>query len=390
MNCLIKPEKYGLTVLIFLLILLYSSSFGQKSFSSSEETLPYFHIEKLFDGERFPNIVVSTKGTLIATFGNNNYQVRRSSDGGNSWEDEIFVVNPGFSGGGVTVDETTGDILLFTEDGHPPSPLRMWRSEDDGKTWAEEGITIYPDELGNVPAMHMNERGITLQFGPHKGRLIRPSRVYAGGNATEFWDQHYTNAIYSDDGGKTWFSSAPFPVFGTGEACLEELSNGRIYYNSRRHKSTDGQDPRWRYIGWSDDGGQTWTDIEVSNVLPDGNQYSDYGLMAGLTRIPGKEKDILLFSNIDIPKEKDKQDLNFSERWADRYNGTVWLSLDGGKTWPYKKTIDQGGFGYSSLVAGRPGTPTEGYIYLLYEKIENGQYIGGNIAKFNLAWLMEE
>jgi hypothetical protein len=62
-------------------------------------------------------------------------------------------------------------------------------------------VVIHPDIKGNVPSMHMNERGITLKYGEHAGRLIRPARSYAGGNQREFWPEHYTNAIYSDDGG---------------------------------------------------------------------------------------------------------------------------------------------------------------------------------------------
>jgi len=32
----------------------------------------------------------------------------------------------------------------------------------------------------------------------------------------------------------TWHSRDPFPAFGTREATMAELSDGRIYYNSRR------------------------------------------------------------------------------------------------------------------------------------------------------------
>jgi sialidase-1 len=372
-----------------LALLFYGCGVIKEKTAQMAHGQPYFHSMPLFDNGRFPNIVVGKKGTLIATFGQQGYQTRRSSDGGKTWEKEVHVTPQGLSGGGVTVDELTGDILAFTEDGHPPAPLRMWRSRDEGRSWEEEAITVHADQLGNLPAAHMNEKGITLTRGPHKGRLIRPSRVYAGGNDVSFWNAHYANAMYSDDRGKTWHSSEPFPVFGTGEAGLVEMANGRLYYNSRRHRSTDGLDSRWRYIAWSDDGGQRWTDLEISKVLPDGNQHSDYGLMGGLARIPKEDQDILLFSNIDVPKKDGTEDLDFEARWADRYNGTVWLSLDGGTTWPHKKVVDPGGFGYSAMVAGRPGTPTEGYVYLLYEKIEKGNYVGGHLAIFNLAWLME-
>ncbi len=331
---------------------------------------PKFDVQEVFRGERFPNVVVATDGTVVATWGRNRYVVRRSEDGGESWGPEITVADPGFHGGGAVVDERSGHILVFVEAGHPPAPLTVYRSTDHGRTWKEQDVVIHPDEKDNVPSMHMNERGITLRHGKHAGRLLRPSRSYTGGNAREYWPQHYTNAIYSDDGGKIWHTSAPFPANGTGEATLAELSDGRIYYNSRRHLSTDGLNPRMRHIAYSEDGGATWKDLSVSDVLPDGDQDRDYGLMAGLVRLPVQGRDILVFSNIISP--------------GGRHNGHVWASFDGGRTWPIKRQVEEGRFAYSSLAAGRPGTLSEGWIYLLYEG--SG---GGRIARFNLAWLLE-
>jgi hypothetical protein len=147
------------------------------------------------------------------------------------------------------------------------------------------------------------------------------------------------------------------------------LSDGRIYYNSRRHWAPEGETARWRHVAHSDDGGQTWKDLSVSDVLPDGSQHSDYGLMGGLVRLPVAGRDILVFSNIVSQ--------------GGRHNGHVWASFDGGRTWPVKRCVDEGPFAYSSLAAGRPGTPSEGWIYLLYEG--SG---GARIARFNLAWLV--
>jgi sialidase-1 len=331
---------------------------------------PFFEVQEIFSDERFPNVVVATDGTVVTTWGHKNFMVRRSEDGGKTWGPEITVANPGFQGGGTTVDESTGDILVFVEEGHPPAPVTVFRSKDHGKTWNAEEVTIIPNSLGHIPAMHMNERGITLKYGEYAGRLIRPTRYYGGGNNREFWDEHYTNAIFSDDGGKTWQASEPFPVFGTGEATLEELSDGKIYYNSRRHKSTDGLNPRMRYIAWSYDGGVTWKDLSVSEELPDGDQNRDYGLMAGMVRLPVEGYDILLFSNIESPDG--------------RHHGTVWASFDGGKTWPVKRLVEEGSFAYSSMAAGQKGTPSEGLIYLFYES--DG---GARIARFNLGWVTE-
>jgi sialidase-1 len=361
-----KKSLISFGMLVF--VTLFMSCKTAEKISSLSSDGEFFEIQQIFSDERFPNVVVATDGSVVATWGSKNMRVRRSEDGGKTWQPEIAVANPGFQGGGTTVDEKTGDILFFIEESHPISPLKIYRSKDHGKTWKSDEFVIHPDEKGNVPSMHMNERGITLKHGKYAGRLIRPTRVYAGGNAREFWHLHYTNAIYSDDHGKTWHTSAPFPAYGTGEATLEELSDGTIYYNSRRHLSTDGLNPRMRYIAWSKDGGQTWENMSVSEELPDGDQNRDYGLMAGLVRLPVEGQDILLFSNIESPEG--------------RHHGTVWASFDGGKTWPVKRLVDEGSFAYSSMAAGRKGTPSEGMIYLFYE---SGK--GAKMARFNLAWV---
>ncbi len=337
-----------------------------------------FEVQEVFSGERFPNVVVALDGTVIATWGGiatgnrGKYRVRLSRDGGKTWGDEIIVSDPGFHGGGVTVDESTVAIFVFIEDGHPPSPLTVYRSADHGKSWVIHYIDLHADLYGNMPSMHMNETGIILSYGPHAGRLIRPSRFYRDYSDRSKWGEDYSNAIYSDDRGVTWYTSEPFPATGTGEAAMVELSDGTIYYNSRRHVSTDGLDPRMRYSARSYDGGQTWQDLAVSEVLPDGPQDTDYGLMAGLVRLPLKDYDILLFSNV--------------ESESGRVRGTVWASFDGGRTWPVKRLVEEGGFAYSSLAAGRAGTPSEGWIYLLYE---GGGHPGskGYMARFNLAWV---
>jgi sialidase-1 len=213
--------------LVTLTVILFSCKTEEKNEFWGDGT-PFFEVQKIFPDERFPNVVVATGGTVLATWGNKNMRVRRSEDGGNTWGPEITVANPGFQGGGTTVDEKSGDVLFFIEETHPVSPLKVYRSKDHGKTWAEDNFTILPNSLGHIPSMHMNERGITLKHGKYAGRLIRPTRHYGNGNDRQFWDEHYTNAIYSDDGGKTWQASEPFPAYGTGEAAIEELSDGTL------------------------------------------------------------------------------------------------------------------------------------------------------------------
>ncbi|MCU0981551.1 MAG: glycoside hydrolase [Pirellulaceae bacterium] len=329
---------------------------------------PEFAMQQVFQGDRFPNVVVATDGTVLAFW--NGVKVRRSEDGGKAWGQEILA-GKGFMSGGVTVDENSGNLLAFMEQSHPPAPVSVYRSLDHGRSWRVQETVIGPNKLGHVPSMHMNEHGITLRHGKHQGRLIRPSRWYGTANGRQFWPQHYTNAIYSDDGGKTWRASEPFPAYGTGEATLAELSDGRIYYNSRRHWAPEGENARRRWTAWSDDGGATWKDLAICEILPDGDQGRDYGLMGGLVRLPVAGRDVLIFSNIVSP--------------GPRQNGHVWASFDGGRTWPVRRQVYEGAFAYSSLDAGRPGTPSEGWIYLLFE---GGPQGGGTIARFNLSWLL--
>lgn len=332
---------------------------------------PRFHMQQVFDDERFPNIVVTLKGTVVATWGSSVVRARRSEDGGRTWGDEIEIAT-GMHGGGTTVDETTGDILAFVEASHPPAPATMYRSRDDGRTWHAEPLVVQPDVNGNVPSMHMNEHGITLHHGAQKGRLLRAARHYGKTNAREEWPHHYTTAIYSDDHGKTWHTSAPFPENGTGEATVAELSDGRIYYNSRVHWQERPDNTR-RRCAWSDDGGETWRDWEVVHALPDGHQHRSYGCMGGLVRLPVNGHDILVFSNLDTAEAK-------------RERATVWASFDGGQTWPVKRLVYDGPSAYSSLNAGRPGTASEGWIYLHFE---GGPAGGSQVARFNLAWLLD-
>lgn len=327
---------------------------------------PAFDVKPVHRGGRFPNVVVAMDGSVLAVW--NGVVVKRSEDGGETWGEPILV-GKGFMGGGVTVNERNGEIFAFVEERHPPAPLTIYRSADHGKTWAAFKAEIKPDSKGNVPASHMNEHGVTLRHGKRAGRLLRPSRWYAGQNHRSKWPQHYTNAMYSDDGGKTWLTSEPFPANGTGEATLAELADGTVYYNTRRHWAEEGANPRRRWHAWSDDGGHSWRDFSICEILPDGPQSTNYGCMGGLTRLPVKDRDVLLYVNCDSNGGRDK--------------GTVWASFDGGKTWPLKRLAEPGRYAYSSVASGRPGTKTEGKVYVHYET--SG---GSKVARFNLSWVL--
>lgn len=334
---------------------------------------PTFRMSRVFSDQRFPNIVVTPAGTLVALFGSNGLRARRSEDAGITWGAPIVVTSTGISGGGAIA--TSAGIHVFVEAKHPPAPFRVFISEDDARTWRspETPPVIVADRHGNVPSLHMNEAGIVLQRGKHKGRLVRAARWYADGNRKDQWPHHYTTAIYSDDRGRNWKTSKPFAEKGTGEAAVVELSDGRLYYNSRIHWPEAPRPTRRRHA-WSDDGGVTFRDWGIVDALPDGQQTRAYGCMGGLVRLPIRGRDILLFSNLDT-------------RNARREKITVWVSFDGGKTWPLKRLVYDGPAAYSSFAAGRAGTPTAGLAFLHFEGGgPDGR--GSHVAGLNLSWLL--
>ena len=342
---------------------------------------PEMDMQQLFEAERFPNVVVALDGTVLATWGTTHMVIRRSEDGGKTWGLEI-PVGEGIHGGGSTVDETTGDAMVFVHPEHPPkdgllAPRTMYRSQDGGKTWNAEESVFHENVDGFIPSLHFSEHGITLRRGSHAGRLLRPARVF--GRA-----EGYNTVIYSDDHGRTWHPGKPFPLRGTGEGAVAELSDGRIYYSSRKHFFAEDEPFRHdRLYAWSHDGGEHWGDPAYNEILPDGPRYrgeegrgacynGHFGMAAGLTRLPVAGRDILIYSNAD-------------HSGHERVRMTAWASFDGGGTWPVKRLVYEGPSAYSSLAAGRPGTPSEGWIYLQFEERQGG----GRMARFNLPWLMD-
>ncbi len=341
-----------------------------------------FLMQKLWDGRGGTSIVTAQNGTVIAFHGRND-KIRMSRDGGHTWDTEMSIGNQA-SQGNVLVDETNGDILFV----NPQRGGRgmLWRSSDHGETWKPGQITVLPDGFGLLPSsVGSMQAGITLQYGEHKGRLIMPARIMGpeGSNEVPWRAYHYSTAIYSDDHGNTWQTSKPFPVLGTGEAALAELSDGRIQYNSREHMSIGN-----RFIAWSHDGGDTWLDAYRCPYLPDGVMGTSYGCMGGLIRLPVDSHDILIYSNLDSESGAMPR-LTGGSTTGGRERITVWASFDGGITWPLKRLVFEGPSGYSNLGVGRKGTPSEGKIYLLFEGGPEGRNSAVQLVVFNLSWMLD-
>ena len=327
-------------------------------------------------------VIAAPDGTFVAFQSPGGPRCKRSLDGGRTWGPDIEI-GPDATGGNAIVDESTGDLLYVN-----PDPGWLYRSRDSGATWSREAIEVKPDGFGNVPRLEgvaAMQCGITLAFGPKRGRLIMPARVMGpkNSNAVEWRPYHYSTAIFSDDGGKVWRTSHPFPVLGTGEAALAELSDGTILYNSREHMSRGN-----RFLARSEDGGSLWIGALRSAELPDGPRGSSYGLMGGMVRLPVAGHDVLLFSNADTAGGAMPAKVGDSSATA-RERVTVWASFDGGRTWPVKRLVEEGPSAYSSLGVGRTGTPSAGRIAIIFEGGPRGAHAAVQVATFNLAWLLD-
>ncbi len=347
---------------------------------------------EIFGRERFPNLVTTVDGTVLATWGATELVALRSTDGGANWQPPASI-GPGLQAGGTMIDQTSGDALGFTYTGDPKnhnwdglSARQVYRSTDGGRNWRAEAATYHADVNGHVPALHFAEHGITLEHGPRAGRLLRPARVYGKADG-------YNTAIYSDDHGRTWRASSPFPIRGTGEGAVAERVDGTIYYSSRKHFFDEGEP--WharRPFALSRDGGETWVEADFHAQLPDGPRYrgearqancwnGHFGMAGGLTRLPVADRDVFIYSNVDQPGHT-------------RHRMCLWASFDGGASWPIKRRIDDGPAAYASLAAGRPGTPSEGWIYLLFERWQDrkgaiGADSAAQFVRCNLAWILD-
>lgn len=339
---------------------------------------------KTVEGEtniRMPIIIASDEGKVFA-FANGGSLLRKSSDNGKTWSPKKEIVPGANLRGNIIHNENNGELLVLSPSDAKPY---VYRSSDNGENWKREDIVIKPNIMGhgvygsspiNIISM---EPGIVLKYGEHKGRMIIPGRIQPpkGDNGQEYWMYNYNTSVYSDDNGKTWQVSDAI-MTGTGEGALAELSDGRVYYNSRSHLSVDHK----RRIAWSFDGGNRYTDWSASDELYEigepfyfkyGSKPS-YGCKAGLVKIPDgivNAKDVLLYSMPD-----------WKGGW--RYQMSVWASFNGTSTWPVKRLVDAGFSAYSSLAAGADGT-----IFLLYEGGDKKLYDEINLAVFNLKWLLE-
>lgn len=336
---------------------------------------------------RIPALCVTTSGTMLAFCEGRKHSrhdaeeidmlLRRSLDGGHTWEEtQVVVTEPGVTCGNPApvVDRDTGTIWLpfcknqahcTMEDlrtGRAARTVWLTHSTDDGVTWSE------PVEItGSVkrPDWTWYATGPCHSIQLQSGRLLIPCdhRVRAG----TVTDEHrYSHVIYSDDHGATWQIGGVVGVEGTNECAAVETTDGAVHLNCR-DQARRGR----RVVAWSYDDGLTFPDAAFDETLI---EPACQGTVERLTTARQHGKNRLLVCN---------------PAGATRDTLTVRLSYDEGHTWARSKVLEPGPAAYSDLAVTYP-EGAEPAIWCLYERADRPPpYDRLTLARFDLPWLTD-
>ncbi|MGF3139064.1 exo-alpha-sialidase [Streptomyces diastaticus] len=333
---------------------------------------------------RIPALTRTTKGTLLAAYdarptladlpGNLGIVLRRSTDGGATWQPQQVVrkdaAPKGYGDPSLLVDRETGRIFVFYaasvnqgffgsatgNDENDPDVLQAdySYSDDDGLTWKHERITADIKNPAWAGMFAASGEGIQLRHGAHKGRLIQQYAIRHNG-------ANYAVSAYSDDHGATWKVGTPVGP-GGDENKTVELSDGRVLLNNRSAP--------YRTVAYSTDGGVTYTPFQQDTELPDPANNGSIARFAPDVPASHPRSSWLLFSN--------------TATTGSRSNLTVRLSCDNGENWPVRKTVEAGSAAYSTLTPLSDGTGANPRVGLLWERADY-QHI--TYSSFDLASL---
>jgi sialidase-1 len=194
--------------------------------------------------------------------------VRRSTDGGSTWSDNILVAAEGFEPecdhtDPVPVSLDSGEVpVLFRVCGRLVSAVSL----DDGATW-QEYETLQVTDPGDLGPDAME----TVRPGPGHGIVLRggdtQGRVVVSGD-TEEDGTTKTLLLLSDDGGDTWRVGAQHASAGgegpdPDETALVELEDGTILVSARN--GSDSLPGRIQVT--SSDGGESFDMLDDGRTL---------------------------------------------------------------------------------------------------------------------------
>ncbi len=341
---------------------------------------------------RIPGIVVTAKGTVLAycearkngssDWGEIEVHLRRSTDGGKSWQPSQHIAhkedriegNPRKKTGGeheqtvnnpvAIVDRDTGTIQFL----YCVNYARCFsmRSTDDGVTWSTPvEITASFEPFRKQYDWKVIATGPGHGIQMKSGRLVVPIWLAFGGVGDH--GPSAAGTIFSDDHGKTWTAGdIAFPntseFIHPNETMLAPLPDGRVMLVARSPSKANR-----KLVSTSADGATGWSTPQFHD------QLWEPQCMASIVAHPAG---VLLFSNPHtLPLGKDGKEAPGGR--GKRQNLCIKLSRDDGKTWPINKTLEAEVSAYSDLAVLPDGT-----VLCLYER-------GNSItcARFDLPWV---
>jgi sialidase-1 len=328
--------KFAVCVIVLGLSFVPVRSADKDSKKGSLSTVIYESGRQGYHTYRIPALVVTSKGTLLAfcegrktsrsDHGDIDLILRRSSDGGQTWDQQRIVYEEGgtkkitIGNPCAVVDKEIGVVwLAFCRDN---DRVFIAHSADDGESWVKpREITEEVKETEWGWYATGPGHGIQLQRGKYKGRLVIPCDC-GDSKGWGNWDQKGRSlVIYSDDNGQNW-THGGITEKSMNECEVVELTDGSLLLSMRNYRG-----PKLRAFALSKDGGSTWSSPRLHE------QVYCPTCQASIHRYSW-QPNIILHSGPGGPG---------------RENLTIRLSYDEGQTWPAAKVLEKGSSAYSDL-----------------------------------------
>lgn len=288
---------------------------------------------------RIPALVRAKDGSLLVfaqaaglPANSSDVVLKRSSTSGISWGAEQVVVRQAAVGGLQVANPSpvvlaSGRVLLVCT----PGNKEVWNfgSDTHGVSWSSgRNITAQASRSEWTWVATGPPQGLLLTHGKHAGRVVIGADHRSKGSAG-------SHAIFSDSGGKNWHISTLLDDSrGPCESQVAVTPNGSLLINMRSHASV-------RLFAWSVTGGATWGPLtdKPFHGLKYGGGYTEGSTIA----MSGS--DLLAFSTPflqpnPLPNSGDDS----------RSNMSIFLSRDGGLSWPGVVNVDRGRAQYSSML----------------------------------------
>ena len=342
---------------------------------------------------RVPGILCTQNNILLATaearrgrggdWDGNDVVMRRSADGGQTWEPLTVVARYDTYGEGpisnfvMISDHKDGAVhALYC---HNYARVFYMQSKDDGATWSDpteitDALTPFREQYPWRVIATGPGHGIQLQ----NGRLIVPIWMSDGGG-TEFGPGKLGHrpstvaGIYSDDHAQTWQRSdiivrTEGEYINPSETLPVELNDGRVLFNirteSKRHR---------RLITTSPDGATNWSELQFDDAL------LEPVCMGSILKLQNGN---IVFAN---PDNLEREFTRPGRVSCDRKRLTVKMSTDDCQTWPVSKILEPGPSSYSDLAQTADGTICCIYENQIFTRQNDTRYV--TVARFDLEWL---